>query len=207
MKKRKCLYFFILSSNFFSSTRNKFEPITTDHFKDITATHNQSGFEENFVTPHRIKEVFKGMNKKSATIKDDIPIKLLAEFSEEISKPLCNIINSMFEQGQYPDIWKKEFVSPVPKTNSPENLSDFRPISQSINFAKATDKILSAYIINDMAPTRDPSQYGNETGLSINHLLVNMLHKILQALDKNSEKEKMAVLLTMIDYKRAFENQ
>ena len=146
------------------------------------------------------------MNKKSATIKDDIPIKLLAEFSEEISKPLCNIINSMFEQGQYPDIWKKEFVSPVPKTNSPENLSDFRPILQSINFAKATDKILSAYIINDMAPTRDPSQYGNETGLSINHLLVNMLHKILQAVDKNSEKEKMAVLLTMIDYKRAFEN-
>ena len=62
-------------------------------------------------------------------------------------------------------------------------------------------------IINDMSPTRDLSQYGNEAGISINHLLINMFNGILLALDKNTVNEKMAVILTMVDYKRAFENQ
>ena len=44
--------------------------------------------------------------------------------------------------------------------------------------------------MQDMASNRDQSQYGNETGVSVNHLLVNMLHKILSAIDKNSEDEK-----------------
>ena len=58
-----------------------------------------------------------------------------------------------------------------------------------------------------MAPTRDISQYGNETGVSINHLLVSMVHRILLELDQNSENEKKAVVLTMVDFQRAFENQ
>ena len=58
-----------------------------------------------------------------------------------------------------------------------------------------------------MAPQRDPVQYGNEPGVSINHLLISMLHRILKALDKNSNKEKMAAILTLVEYKKAFENQ
>ena len=58
-----------------------------------------------------------------------------------------------------------------------------------------------------MEPHRDLSQYGNESGVNINHLLVSMIHRILTALDKNSANDKNAAILTMIDYKRAFENQ
>ena len=84
-------------ADFFSSTRNKFEPISAEHFNEFTTTHSMSGFEENYVTPHKIQEVIKSMKKKSSTVKDDIRIKILSEFSEKISKPLCNIINTMFE--------------------------------------------------------------------------------------------------------------
>ena len=34
-----------------------------------------------------------------------------------------------------------------------------------------------------------------------------MFHHKLSAPDKNTESDKMAVILTMVDYKRAFENQ
>ena len=149
----------------------------------------------------------KKINLKSSTVHNDIPIKLLVQFSVDISKPLCNIINSMFEQGTYPELWKQEFITPIAKSHPVQSVSGLRPVSCCLNFAKATDRIISSLIIQDMAPTRDLAQYGNETGVSINHLLVSMLHKILSAVDKNSEREKMAVMLTMIDYKRAFENQ
>ena len=50
----------------------------------------------------------------------------------------------------------------------------------------------------------DPSQYGNEYGLSIQHYLINMIHKILSDSDK---KGVNAVLATFVDWKDAFPNQ
>ena len=60
-------------------------------------------------------------------------------------------------------------------------------------------------MLEDMAESRDKQQYGNEKGISINHLLINLLHKILTAVDKNSKKEKFAVILNLLDYSQAFE--
>ena len=34
-----------------------------------------------------------------------------------------------------------------------------------------------------------------------------MIHKILQSVDNNSAKDKNAVILTLLDYSKAFENQ
>lgn len=58
-----------------------------------------------------------------------------------------------------------------------------------------------------MKDTRDPSQYGNEKGLSVQHYLVNMINKILTSLDRNSQKEAMAVIIKYIDWSSAFDRQ
>ena len=62
-------------------------------------------------------------------------------------------------------------------------------------------------MLSDMGERFDRHQYGNEKGMSLNHLLINMIHKILTAVDKNSAKEKFAVVLTMVDWSQAFERQ
>ena len=162
---------------------------------------------ENFVSPEQITKVLGQINKKSATVKNDIPMQLLTQFSNDISGPLCHIINTMFESGDYPTLWKSEFITPIPKIHPSKSESDLRPISGVLNFAKVADKIISSYIINDMEPHRDMSQYGNEKGLSINHLLVKMLHQILKSVDTNTVNQKMAVILSIVDCSKAFENQ
>ena len=53
----------------------------------------------------------------------------------------------------------------------------------------------------------DPSQYANQKGLSIQHYLVNVIDKILQAVEKNSKSESVAVLATLVDWKQAFPRQ
>ena len=58
-----------------------------------------------------------------------------------------------------------------------------------------------------MTATRDISQYGNEKNMSIQHYLVKMVHKILTAVDPNSQKEAFAVVLGMIDWSQAFDRQ
>ena len=58
-----------------------------------------------------------------------------------------------------------------------------------------------------MRKKMDPSQYANQKGLSIQHYLVKMLDKVLETLDKNSKRESLAVLATMVDWKQAFPRQ
>ena len=58
-----------------------------------------------------------------------------------------------------------------------------------------------------MASSRDSSQYGNEKGLSIEHYLIKMIHKILCAVDHNSQKDAYAVILSMIDWSHTFDRQ
>ena len=100
-----------------------------------------------------------------------------------------------------------EYVSPVPKIFPPERLKDLRKISGLLNFSKITDKALAEYIADDMQYMRDQSQYGNQKKISIQHYLVNMLHKILTGLDENSVKKSIAVLLQMVDWSQAFDRQ
>ena len=65
-------------------------------------------------------------------------------------------------------------------------MSDLRPISGLKNFAKIFESFLAKYLISDMKPYKDRSQYGNEKGLSIVHYLVKMINTILTAVDGNT---------------------
>ena len=62
-------------------------------------------------------------------------------------------------------------------------------------------------MIKDMQGNRDPSQYGNEKGVSVNHYLIGFIDQILKSVDNNSVYEKFAVFCTMVDWKQAFDHQ
>ena len=62
-------------------------------------------------------------------------------------------------------------------------------------------------MISDMDNTRDPSQYGNEKGVSVNHYLIKMINEILISVDTNTANEKFAVFCSLIDWKQAFDRQ
>jgi hypothetical protein len=98
-------------------------------------------------------------------------------------------------------------VTPVPKVFPPEKLDHLRKIYGLPNFSKITDKILTEYLVKDMAPTCDKSQYGNVEGLSVQHYLIKMLHQILLKLDTNSQSQSFAVIMSMIDWSQAFDRQ
>ena len=134
-------------------------------------------------------------------------MKIIHEFSDELSLPLSHIVTQMIRLGIYPDKWKIEYVTPVPKVFPPKKIRDLRPISGMKNFAKIFDKLFAVFMTQDMSQSCDKCQYGNEKGLSTNHYLIKMLHKILLSTDKNSKSDKFAVILTMIDWSQAFDRQ
>ena len=53
----------------------------------------------------------------------------------------------------------------------------------------------------------DPGQFGNQKGISIQHYLIQMLHRILSVLDNNSKGDIFAVVANLIDWNNAFPRQ
>lgn len=96
---------------------------------------------------------------------------------------------------------------PVPKVYPTESTSQLRNISGLLNFDKIMEKLISKLIISDMEEKLDPSQFGNQRGISIQHYLIQMLHRILSVLDNNSKGDIFAVVANLIDWNNAFPRQ
>ena len=147
------------------------------------------------------------MKTNKSTVAGDFPAKLSKRFAAYIAEPLTDIINTSIRDGQYPEIYKKEVCTPVPKSYPPEKISNLRNISGLLVFDKITEKLISELMVSDMKSKMDPKQYGNEKGLSVQHYLIEMIHRIVSVLDNNRRRETFAVIINLIDWNNAFPRQ
>ena len=147
------------------------------------------------------------MKTNKATVRGDLPARLIKEFAAYLADPFTDIINTSLKRGEYPQIYKFEVSTPVPKVFPPEKINQMRNISGLLNFDKIMEKMIAEVMIADMKPKSDPSQYGNERGVSIQHYLIKMIHRILTVLDNNSRRETFAVIANLIDWNSAFPRQ
>ena len=147
------------------------------------------------------------MDPNKSNVKGDIPVKLLKNFSKYFANPVKDLLNSSIRQGRWPDIFKMEMVTPVPKQFPPQDVDQLRNISGLLNLDKIGEKLITRLIISDMKEKMDPSQFANQKGLSIQHYLIQFIDRILVALDRNSKSESCAVLATLVDWKQAFPRQ
>ena len=77
-----------------------------------------------------------------------IPISLLKLLCEYISIPLCEIINESFISGIFPDPLKLAKVIPLYKKQSPDDPSNYRPISFLSVFSKIIEKLMYNRLYN-----------------------------------------------------------
>ena len=103
--------------------------------------------------------------------------------------------------------WKCEFVTPVPKSYPPEDITHLRKISCTKLFSKVTEMFLAKWSFEDMKANLDKSSYGEIPGMSTSHYLIKMIDKILTSLDNSSRGEVKAVIAQLIDWSKAFDLQ
>ena len=159
------------------------------------------------VEPVRVWQLLAKLKTNKATAPGDFPVKLSKLFAAYLAEPLCDIINTSIRRGEYPNLYKFEISTPVPKNHPPKSTSDLRNISGLLTFDKIMEKLLSEMMIMDMKPKFDSAQYGNQKGISIQHYLIDMIHRILTVVDDNSSKQKFAVIANYIDWDNAFPRQ
>ena len=183
----------------FAAVSNSFNPIDTLDLPCYLPSQLPQQVEE-----YRVYQKLCQLKNTKSTLNIDIPNKLRKEFSAELSKPLTDIINASLEQQIYPKKWKEEIVTPVPKITQPKNISDLRKIASTSDFSKVFESFLKDWILEDISKSLDPSQYGGLKGTGTDHMLVVLVDRVLKLLDSNA---KQAILLTMVDWKSAFDLQ
>ena len=87
----------------------------------------------------------------------------------------------------------------------PALLKHLRKISLTSEFSLVFEGKIKDWIMEDISPNIDRSQYGNQKGTGIENLVINLMDRLLNLLDKNSNCS--AVIASMLDWSSAFDRQ
>ena len=82
-------------------------------------------------------------------------------------------------------MWKQEWVTPVPKVRNPKVISELRKISSTSDYNQIFEGFLKDWVMEDIGPFIDPSQFGNQEGTGTDHMMVAFLDKVLAMLDES----------------------
>ena len=187
----------------FTSIPNDYDALKSE---DISIPHFSSEDIPQF-EPSKVWQLLCKLKTNKTTVQGDFPARLSKKFAAYIAEPLTDVINTSIRRGEYPKIYKFEISTPVPKHYPPRDLTEIRNISGLLTYDKIMESLLADMIISDMKPHMDPAQYGNQKGVSIQHYLIDMIHRILTALDGHSKSESFAVIANLIDWDNAFPRQ
>ena len=184
----------------FSSISNEYKPINRDEI-NVPAYNVES---IPIFYPYQVRQKLEKIKEKKASIPGDIPAIVIKRFADHLSFPLCNILNSCISQGHWPNMYKIEAITPIPKQFPPADVSMLRPISLLYFFERIMESLIGDIMIKDMRAKMDPAQFGNKRKTSINHYLIKMINRIVSSLDENSKGSINAVLCLFVDYQAAF---
>ena len=106
----------------------------------------------------------------------DIPVKLVKEFTPEITVPITKIYNRITETGEYPRQWVTEYQLAIPKVQPPLTEDDTRNIASTSFFSKQYESFIGDWIFPYIEPHIDPGQCGGLRDSSFTPYLVKLLN-------------------------------
>ena len=136
--------------------------------------------------------MIKTLNCRKATISNDIPTKIIQQFTEIFIDCLSNNFNNCLKGGMFSIELKLADVLPVFKKNDQKDKSNYRPISINPNISKIYERCIQTqneYFVNFLSKY----QRGFRQGFSTQYCLLVMIEKLRKFRD---EKWVFAAVLT-----------
>ena len=138
------------------------------------------------VTKNEVICCISNLDSSKASGPYSIPSCALSAINTTISGPLSVIINLSFSNGVFPDRLKISDVLPSYKKHSKLSVSNYRPISLLSNLDKIFEKLIykRTYDFLQQHNVFFQQQFGFRKKHSTSHAILNMIQKIMDALDK-----------------------
>ncbi|KAF0772032.1 putative RNA-directed DNA polymerase [Aphis craccivora] len=95
------------------------------------------------IDQNEIHDFLNNLDINASTGPDGVPSIILKLCSFKLIKPLHLIFNKSLSIGNFPNIWKKSFITPIHKSGDKHNVSNCRPISKLSQIPKIFDAIIT----------------------------------------------------------------
>ena len=150
------------------------------------------------LAPHEVASRLKHFRKPKSMVTGDVFPSIVTKFSDFFAIPLTDIYNEIAQSGSWPDIWKTEYVTVIPKVSCPSDFGDLRNISCTMLVSKVMESFVLGWASQEVAVKYN--QFGGIKGCSGSHMIIGVWQKIMS----NLEDRRAATVLTSIDYAKAF---
>ena len=139
----------------------------------------------NLVTDIEIKEIINNLRSGISPGYDKIPMWLVKDSNEFITRPLVHIVNLSISSGIVPDQLKIARVLPIFKSGETRVFSNYRPISVLPIFSKVFEKVVYKRLFNyfNKFNILFQNQYDFKKGHSTSLALHHLYDKISAAID------------------------
>ena len=153
------------------------------------------------MSPDECIKIISSLNNTTYGI-NNISTKLLKSIQDFIAVPLCELINSSFSTGVFPNILKRACVTPIFKNGDRNMINNFRPISVLPVMSKVVEKCMYERLNNYFTKLGiiSSKQFGFMRGKSCFDAISNLLEYIYSALN-----DKKHVVSLFIDLKKAYD--
>ena len=180
------------AASFFNQISNEFSPLRPEH---VPTTHHRSLPR---LSPEEVAKQLREQKKPGSMVHGDMFPKHINSCATSLSRPLCSIFNEIMETYTWPEKWKVEYVTLIPKKNLPASFADLRNISCTNFFSKVFESFVLRWAMSEV--TVKTNQYGGVKGCSTSHMLLEIWNDICS----NAEDYRSCTVLTSIDYAKAF---
>lgn len=152
------------------------------------------------VTEAQVFTLLKNLPSNKAS--PEIPPKLYKAAAGILAKPLTALIQQSISDSIVPDSWKISAVIPLPKSSSPSNTDELRPISLLPIPAKILERVILEFAKPYLLKEYGSDQYGFRNGSSTTCALINLHDHITKYLDITSVA---GVQVIAYDFSKAFD--
>ena len=142
------------------------------------------------------------MKIPDSTVPGDFPPRMWKLFSVELAEPVSIIVNNILRTGIWPDAWKIEYVKVIEKEKDPKSKDELRNISLTLFLSKLVENIIYDFFIEIFGNKIDSGQHGGRAGYSVVLYLIKLVDFVMQNLET-----KKAVIMTMVDFSKAYNRQ
>ena len=150
------------------------------------------------LTHDEVAEALMRSKKTASQVKGDINPELYTLYPHQLSVPITDIFNRITTMGEWPTLWKTEFVTVIPKNPNPETVSECRNISCTNFLSKLYERFVLGWARQEVTPKLN--QFGGEPNASTTMLLMKVIDYTLNAI----EDHRAAVVLSAVDFSKAF---
>ena len=121
--------------------------VTKEELKVISTIDNQESILEMYdITVDEVTKAIEHFKPNKSPGIDGITSTYALQIKEIIATPLHYLFNKLIETNEVPEDWKKANITPIFKKGDKLRVENYRPVSLTVLFGKAMEKILKERI-------------------------------------------------------------